>query len=174
MEAISAIDHVHHLPADAPAIPILADDQLLTDGHYRPERIALHPGRPLPRLATLHETGHYLDDLVLPPDTTLASGGAATAPWRDTVVQSQAIQNLRALAEDPSIGGASAHIRYLLRFSETFARSYSQWVAVRSDDDSLLDELGRAQLQLSYSEHWDSDDFQPIGAALDDLFAEWT
>ena len=62
-----------------------------------------------------------------------------------------------------------AHVEYLLGPRELFARTYCQYVAVRSGDPDLQRELEKS-LEPDYREQWHEDDFTPIAGALDDLF----
>lgn len=76
------------------------------------------------------------------------------------------------------------HTRYLLDPRELFARSYAQWIATRSGRSWLLDMVMLADSPLPpiwqlapgsrapYEPHqWVAEDFEPIAAALDELFA---
>jgi hypothetical protein len=170
-EAVSttaAAAQVHVVPAGAKPIRAEVADDLPWDGHYAPDLIRVHSGRPRRGLALLHELGHYLDDQCLPTTTSPASTGPELADWRRHVKESDATAALHqdALAADPCI---QTHSRYLLRYSEAFARSYAQWVTLRSGSVDLLDELADAQAVLHYGQ-WGNDDFQTIATALDAYF----
>ena len=66
-------------------------------------------------------------------------------------------------------------LNYLIRPEELLARSYAQFLAVRSDRDMLRAELHRHQIRheivggMSISLQWDSKSFEPIMDALDSM-----
>lgn len=62
------------------------------------------------------------------------------------------------------------HVRYLLTRHETFARSYSQYIAVKSKDPVLLKQLEAIWNEPIYPSQWAEDDSAPIENALDALF----
>lgn len=87
------------------------------------------------------------------------------------------------------------HLRYLLSTEETFARSYAQYVVIRSGDPAALAELRMMQKAASYGDVagsapfngkpmgqepvtgswdyptvWQDKDFEPIAAAFDAMF----
>jgi hypothetical protein len=168
-EAVAAVEDVHAFPDHSRVIPVSADDSLLTEARYTPSLIRIHPERPRRRIALLHEVGHFLDDQVL-----VAHGRATSSPllepWRRAVLRSDAILRLRELARSPPVTSAGQHLNYLLRFTETFARTYVQWIALRSRSGVLLEEVGEAQIALNYGEFWAFDDFDEIAEALDEAF----
>lgn len=111
--------------------------------------------------------------------------------WRQAVTNSRAVQTLKTWREAPRqqrgvapTGDVPAyldfdHLRYLLQTHEVFARSYSQYIAVRSKDPAGLAELKKLQARAkpgsqgvfpAYPEQWDDDDFEPIAQAFDRLF----
>jgi hypothetical protein len=169
--ALSAVDEVHRFPPSSPAISVRADASLLIEASYAPDEIRIHPERPRRCLALLHELGHFIDDQVLLEDKR-ATGAVELEQWRRAVLRSDAIASLRETAAAPPAETARQHLLYLLRFTETFARSYVQWICARSGEDRLLTELGDAQLKLFYGEYWSFDDFEEIGVAMDALFRE--
>lgn len=69
---------------------------------------------------------------------------------------------------------SASHGRYLQQPKEAFARAYSQYVAVKSSDPKIKEELRVRQAKASkdndFSDHWQDDDFKPIEKALDDFF----
>jgi hypothetical protein len=169
-DAIAAVHAVHPFPNDAPAIAVEADSTLLTEARYTPEVIRIHPVRPRRRIALLHEVGHFIDDQVLVPGAR-ATGSPELESWRRAALRSDAILELREMWRAPSSGLAVAHIEYLLRFTETFARSYVQWIGMRSGHDSVLSEIGAAQEAMDYREFWAFSDFEEIAAEMDVILA---
>jgi hypothetical protein len=53
-----------------------------------------------------------------------------------------------------------------------FARSFEQWVALRSGDPALVAEIHNKWRTLNYStdHYWTDDEFTPIAEALDEYF----
>lgn len=60
-------------------------------------------------------------------------------------------------------------LEYLLNPEEVLARSYSQWIALRSGSSLLRQQLD-VRRRSPYPEHWDDDDFEQIAEAFDALF----
>lgn len=61
---------------------------------------------------------------------------------------------------------------YYLRREEQWARAYAQYIATRSADPLLLEQLDaiRTSAHAVYrASQWSDDDFSAIGAAIDDL-----
>ena len=98
--------------------------------------------------------------------------------WADAVgasIPTQYLQAVRTLNHPDITPEMVTHIDYLLRPREQFARTYAQWVATRTGDRTLLDQLAVFQGAENYTlraYQWPDDDFTPIGAALDDIFRE--
>lgn len=142
-----------------------------------------------------HEFTHFLDFADMRLESRLVDGttsaipfasqrGHATDAWKavyDAWENSNAVQSFRSMARESGRNWTShtGHIfskpsreqirSYWLNEQELFARSVSQWAAVRSGDPEMLADLAK------YTEHgfpaqWADDDFEPIGKALDDLF----
>jgi SPP1 gp7 family putative phage head morphogenesis protein len=57
-----------------------------------------------------------------------------------------------------------SHINYLLKREELFARSYEQWIAIRSGEPDLLEQIAGSK------RYWPEDTFGPIAAELDKIF----
>lgn len=154
-------------------------------------------GRQLhPHLTLWHEVGHWLDVLALSATPGRLASGANhpdLRAWRDAVERSDAIRTMRQWLHEPRwITGPdgrlapnprrpthteNGHIAYLLTPEEMFARAYAQWIATRSQHAAGLTELARV-LDVAqtdpydpYRRQWSDDDFAPIAAALDRLFA---
>lgn len=116
----------------------------------------------------------------------------ALAEWRNAVTNSKAVQTLKTWREAPRAQRGTTtpsgdipqhldydHLRYLLQTHEVFARSYAQYIAVRSADPIGLAELRKLQGQgrpgsqgifPAYPRQWEDEDFAPIADAFDRLF----
>jgi hypothetical protein len=176
---ITAVDAVHVIPDTAPALPVALDAQLLVPGRYRVAAdgtgtLTLHPACARPGITLLHEIGHYLDHAVFGDGARWGSTGERFNAWRNGVASSGAVERLRAFVVSPPVPELARAYSYLLLQEELWARSYAQWVAVRSGHDTLLDELGSSLSALSYPEQWGFEDFAPIADEIDAFFEEMT
>ena len=66
-----------------------------------------------------------------------------------------------------------ARVSYLLDYNEMWARSYAQYIALRSEKPLLLRQLSPVSalpVSLHQLLQWESDDFVPILDAIDALF----
>lgn len=122
-------------------------------------------------LAAIHEVGHLLDHRGIDTSDGFASGdNLLLEAWRSAARSSEAYQWLES-----EFGPET----YLTRYEEVWARSYAQWVATRSNDATLLRQIvqsrGTDPESPDVYRQWAPADFEPIGAAIDDLFRrlEW-
>ena len=146
----------------------------------------------------LHETGHWIDHMMMGVPRRFASpeyvthelstpDAEAIANWRKVVKESDAMKELLEFpggsvdveyTHEGIQGFASYYygfnfLRKASSWKETFARSYAQWVAYKSDDQGLrsyydkrLTEIVGGAAPLT----WEWDDFQPVADAMDDIF----
>jgi hypothetical protein len=137
-------------------------------------------------LTCVHEVGHFLDHMGDGDRRTnfTSQGGQIMDEWRDAVKNSRAIMELEKAYQDGhfsvvdpdgnpvQIPISREHARYLLSPSEIFARSYSEYVAKRTQDAILLRQVEDVLNDPSdyYPRLWDDDDFEPIAQAFDRLF----
>jgi hypothetical protein len=139
-------------------------------------------------LTLAHEVGHWLDHQTIggrgkyaSPDHDIMQG------WRDAIAGSDAAQDLLDKMLNPqnhevdivySFGTISStpsvrYLRYLTNDKEMWARSYAQYVAHRSGNRTMLDQVDKEREDKMYgSSQWDSDDFEPIAQAMDQLFED--
>lgn len=106
----------------------------------------------------IHEIGHYIDDYMDMWDSGLQR------EWASAIAQTPEYKNLK------SKEGNNDYVDYLLDRRELWARSYTQYVATRSQDPTLLEWLQREQLHYSYKEHWKDESFEPVAKAIDGIF----
>jgi len=192
-----------HKVAGLPVISVVADRRV-KEPRFRPCRVGEpfitnpkivvpHYGEEIqgPRVlaSLLHETGHAIDMLAFGNREVLFASETHIAwnDWRLSVMRSAHIKDLRSKASSPpcipgvdpckyDIDYEASALRNLL-FHEIWARSYAQYIAVKCDDQDLVDML-RSPLELTYPEHvdhwvprqWDDEDFQPVEASIDALF----
>jgi hypothetical protein len=136
------------------------------------------------RLYLWHELGHYIDDRWLGGDRGYGSERAARnlpipaaglelQELMDLVQSSEVARQLRELREDPNANWGA--IDYLLRGREIFARAFSQYVATKLDDREVAGVLtgyaGHEKTRGTSYLQWTPEEFRPIEAAFDRLFA---
>jgi hypothetical protein len=128
--------------------------------------LTVDSSRPFWRLAVVHEVGHFLDHQgIRPADSFASATHFLLNGWRTVTQASAAIRHLLA------VQGPNA---YLTQIEELWARSYAPWVALRSRDPHLLTEVvesrGTDRDVPRFFRQWDDSDFEPIAAAIDQLF----
>jgi len=183
-QALKAIDRVHNLgDVRLPIIPVIRD----TTGdlgeikieHGKPVHLAVARHGPHPGLTLLHEVGHLLEKLVIPGHREGRrdwDSDPATAEWIQTVRHSLTVKSLGRRFDDSREAkrqGQANLYAYHLRNDELWARSYAQYVALRSGDQKFLDQARANQTKNddgTYTElQWRDDDFTAIAAAIDHL-----
>lgn len=197
-EALAAIDRVHGDGA-LPQLPVRLTRGRAEIGGYRfsnrdgtPLRLELSQHSDHPHLTTAHEIGHFLDHQALGERGRYASESGSLEDLMSIIGQSAAIKALRS-----RVGRQSARVRmpdgslrqhrvlpryvnYLLRPSEMFARAYAQYIAAKSGNAVLTQQVDDARRTLLsgkvYHSQWDGDDFTAIGEAFDRLLRRkrWT
>lgn len=187
-EAAAAVDEVHG-DGTLPEIPVVRIVSFETEGgftHYgnggppvgiTVNRLGDHQGFTL-----THEIGHFLDYSGIGVNQQFASvSDAVMQEWRDAIEASAVVKRLRELEAIPSVtlpGGATLPVdpldlEYLLSPTELWARSYSQYIATRSGNAVLIEQLaklrGITDPVFSLGQ-WTDEEFEPIAAAIDKLF----
>jgi len=185
--AIAAIDRVHGdgslptIPIRLAALPRSASDdrvcrgQFVTDLDGRPITILIEVAESHRTFAAVHEIGHFIDFAGIGQHGRFASSAAPVLnEWRRVVARSRAIQDLVGLTTSLSRGVHVEHVEDLLDPVEIWARSYSQYIALRSRSLELLASLDafrtRAPVVMYYPQQWEDDDFEPIDEAIEWLF----
>jgi hypothetical protein len=170
---LATIDAVHGDGALPPlpvrwgilAVGLVAEFRSSFD-HVEAISLTINPNRARWMLAAVHEIGHFLDHQGIDPTNEPASRRHPNLDeWRQRVRESTAIRILARLVGPED---------YLMRFEELWARSYVQWIAIRSGDPTLLHQVvesreSRPADPIFYGQ-WDAADFDPIGDAIDRLF----
>lgn len=121
-----------------------------------------------PELTVAHEIGHFLDFSGMPGDG-FQSEIQSVAEMRRLVEALEASPTAQAIARLDDRRKRS----YLLNGSEMFARSYSQYIAWRSGDERMREQLDRilqSDRAASRLTQWGHGEFAPIAAAFDELF----
>lgn len=148
-------------------------------------KIALNRKSPHPEFTLAHEIGHFIDHKGLPGSYMSSEYHPVMEKWRKAVMDSPEIQWLQQLSNGSSqvvIEGnvhriPKDYISYLLRRREIWARSYSQWISMKSGDKKLVDQLKAeinqdAKRQLPLPGQWREENFGPIAEAIEELFKQ--
>lgn len=181
---IGAIDRVHgdgELPVVVVELTLLppgqaADYTFLQSGEPTSIRVSRIATRP--ELAFVHEVGHLLDHQALGSDRSRFASEVEPEleDWRLIARRSDAVRTLVRYKLDPAGVPADLqpYLTYLLSDEEVFARSYAQWIALRSGDATLQAQVASRRQRkpdtLFIPLQWDDDDFEPIAATLDRTF----
>lgn len=147
------------------------------EGYYKatpPRVIAVARSAKRPGLAFVHEVGHLLDNHAFGDGTRFASStNAQLTDWRGAVTASTAFRSLQSLKDDYRNTIFAGHLAYLLTREELWARSYTQFISLKSGDAQLAAELDQVRIRngpVYISRHWDNNDFAPIADAISTLF----
>lgn len=183
--AVAAIDSVHGDGA-LPELPVKTGAMKSRYGHYKytvnkdrtPVEIKISTSAPHPSMTTAHEVGHFLEAKGLLPASGNPLAMTKVLAFEQVTRDSAAMKQLDNLfsgreklktTSGYEYGADLKYLRYLKRSEEVWARAYAQYIAVRSNDHVMLEELRRVQ-GSSYPTQWDDADFEPIAAAIDEMF----
>ncbi|SDH67528.1 hypothetical protein SAMN05421505_12036 [Sinosporangium album] len=200
------IDTVHKMPPGMPEITLAEETRPGYQGSYTGRRLLLNPHGEYPHLTVAHELMHYLDHRIgygkgeFLSDRDIAPGGILHSWWvaAGNSRMAQALRDLRNLPDgmpfvrrqsptgDYALTVDHDYIDYILSHREMLARSYAQWIALRTQDPKMLADLDRAidrygdhpivagtnidGLVTSYNQFWDLPDFTQIADELEDFF----
>lgn len=196
--ALDAINKVHS-DGDLPSIPIKTNNSKSAFGTYSLGWNGDSYGIKISgkygdhhELTLAHEIGHFLDHKGI----VAGSQDLATRIHPNDDVykflrasdKSKAVIKLKDMVENPSkyetkkvrklISGKEwvsttkvnvKYAKYMSSREEVWARAYAQYIATKSQDPTLLEQLRRDQGGF-YPKQWDDDDFIPISEAIDELF----
>lgn len=167
---LAAIDRVHD-DGLLPAVRVDAAPGRSAYGTFFPaqDRIGIMAHGPWPRMTTAHEVGHLLDYHVLGSAKTFASAAhPALQGWREAVHASASITSIVvSLKTARPVYNAA----YLLRDREIWARSYAQYIAQKSGDPKMQQQLDIIRGSTQFLQ-WSDADFAPIAAAIDHVFKD--
>lgn len=175
-DAIAIIDSVHG-DGDLPNLPVKAGKLQYGMGAYykmtpatsKPVEIKLNTDYEMPTSALIHEVGHFLDfaaiQKVAAKDQRITN---LLDRFSQVVNNTQAIQSIDALRNTP--GTDRRYLGYLRMKEEVWARAYTQYVAARSDNALLKNELSVMQAWPNHM-HWEDADFESVANVIDELFA---
>jgi len=174
------IDAIHTVE-NLPTIPVKASANVRFQGQYTYERyskkpisIALSKVSVNPELTIAHEIGHYIDHHAIGRSGVYASiDDALLDKWREAIASSQATAKMDDVLRNHADRFTRKKAAYYLEPWEQWARAYAQWIALRSNNATMLAQVKKitAHNHPAYaSSQWDDDDFAPIAAAMDDIF----
>lgn len=180
---LAAIEKVHG-DGELPNIPLKSSQSQAFQGEYRyytrsgePVSITLSTAASRNPEATIaHEIGHFLDHQGFGEKGKYSSvDDPLFAAWREAVGKSFATQRLQEILDSPlSDRSDKGRAKYYLDPWEQWARSYAQWLSVRSGDGVLRQQvqaiLTRKGSQPYSNSQWSDMDFHDIGLAIDDIF----
>lgn len=175
-EAIQIIDSVH-LDGDLPLIDLHFQPPHSRAGSYCPrlKEISIDVNAGNLHLSVCHEVGHFLDHQGLFPEHSekeyyrASEDAEEMREWREAVFQTTAYTSLVTIFNinfDP-------YIDDLIKERELWARSYAQYVALKSNDPRLLSQLQAVLHQedpLERFQQWTPDEFLPIIHCIDAIF----
>lgn len=189
--ALDAIDSVHG-DGQLPEIPVRTKSNIKALGQYvsyangKPVGIDMNGKGDQFELTLAHEVGHFLDQQAIGQTKIFASRSEPLlAGWRRVVQESQAVRTLRDMQENPSayervvLGGERTYtvrpdgryLNYLLSNEEIWARSYSQYIAERSGNTTMRQQVEIERGDTLYGQKlWSDEDFAPIAAEFDRVF----
>jgi SPP1 gp7 family putative phage head morphogenesis protein len=170
-ETIAAIDSVHHDGSMPTFKTIDGGASGGANGHFDPgnREIVVDPGRNTPKVTLAHEIGHAID-FTFGNQTSMASGADPDfKAWRKTIRQSQKHSDLTAFSRLLTPASKRKFTTYVQSWEEYWARSYSQYIAVKTQDPQMLQEIEfrRSSAGLPYHDQWDDADFVAIAQAID-------
>lgn len=195
---LDAIDAVHG-DGPLPRIPVVETTDAAYEAQFRysakgrPKEIAVSTQAKARQLSFAHEVGHFVELAGIPrsgsPAPTVRDwpNDAHLGEWYKEATASTPIKQLEALKSTPGRSvavtlpdGRAArvpvpykHLAYLLSPKEIWSRCYAQYIAVRSGDRTLLDQLNarrNATGAVELPTFWGDIDFRPLADAIDRLF----
>lgn len=157
-----------------------------------PVFIRLEPGSTRPEVTTAHEWGHFIDQqffgMGMNWGSTVADLNPAQhvlGPIMEALDQTPEIQQIRShighdLTLNVTVNGERKEINlldyedyhlYLLRPHEQFARAYAQWIALRSLNRPMMEQIdSEAGGTLMSPTQWTRGNFAPVAQAFDAVF----
>lgn len=178
---VKIIDGLHAIE-NLPKIAVVSSSSKSFQGRYsyksisgQPVSIALSSASVNPEMTVGHEIGHFIDHQAFGKAGVYSSShDAEFTAFRKAVDDSIASKTLQALFNKSTSRAEKKYINYYLSKPEQWARAYAQWVAVRSQNPAMLNQVARILNNTAtpfYSaSQWDSADFELIAAAIDDIF----
>lgn len=176
---LAEIDKLHSA-VELPDVPVKNSTSFKFQGHYsyqvggKPVAITISKASVNPELTAAHEIGHFIDHQALWDIGSYASvKSPRLAAWREAVDASAATTALKTALLTHVNSDVTKKASYYLSAWEQWARSYAQWVATRSNNTTMINQVKKITMHdhPAYSaSQWDDADFEPIAAAIDEIF----
>ena len=138
------------------------------DGRVSQTEIKISRAGEHPCMTTVHEIGHLIDAFGL-GDGFTTGVQAAKQPeikrWLETVMHTKSYRQLSEIQD--------SHAAYLRAPKELWARCYAQYIARRSNDPVLKEELDKmvnCMYNTMYHAQWTDDEFPEIMDVMDQIF----
>lgn len=172
--AIDQIAKVHGV-TNAIKVPVVSHPVLGSNGQYMvdhsgPLAIGVNPSALAPGSTTLHEVGHYLEMSVM------AGNRHGLRKIEEDPLMKEWLAAVRGTDTYAKLSGQAKgdrYVEYVLTPRELWARTYSQYIAVRSKDPALLAELDSTRRgQIKLPTQWPDAEFEPVARELDALFTK--
>lgn len=174
---LESIDGVHG-DGNLPEIPVINDNWDNALGYYDPRGpIGIQPNGPWKALTLTHEIGHFLDHRGAGSMRRFSSThDERWAGWRSAIARSEAVKELNKARARARGGAGGRYLDYLLTLEELWARSYAQYITLRSGHPRLVSDLQRLRDRAGNSKgqyrQWADDDFEDIANAMDELMED--
>lgn len=167
IDAIAKVHSVSRMPN------VVIRDQLMEDGYgeFNPNTniVNLDPRASYQQVATIHELAHMLEHHALPPDSL--------DTWFEAVQDSPSYRSLFGLrvgdvvrVGDLDIEVEGGMLGYLANYREVWARSYTQYIATKTQSERLLEQIKEIQSTEIPMQYWDKEEFEPIMNEIEKLF----
>ncbi len=143
-----------------------------------PYTIQLNPNGSHVELSLIHEVGHFLEWQAIPKSgfgQRSFKGDPLFAVWLQAVRESQNVNRLLDLRDaeaEESLVQKTAN--YLLDEQELWARSYSEYIAVKMLSPALLQQIAAENKvimgNIQLKPYWNTADFHSVQSAIDAIF----
>lgn len=196
--AVDAINKVHG-SKNMPTIPINVTSNISrANGNFQPAYedkdvfIGINVEGDDLEITLVHEVGHFIDyrgigktKMTAGTEDGYSSTEKIFSEWNTAIDNTEAIQKLKKLQSNPTSSTVEVnskgktynlnvdppYVSYLLEKKEIFARSYAQYIAVRSGDTTLLSQINaKANNERGYPSQWKAEDFEEVAIAMDNIF----
>lgn len=176
-----------HGRGNLPSIPIVKNNRIKADGEFRylvpsgqVTGIHINMKHNNPEISILHEYGHYIDMKAfskIGAEFATSLNNPMLNGLFDALNKSKCVTALRREVSRASVSKEiSEYLKYLLKPKELFARSYSQYIATKSGNPTLLTQLNNERASSLFKMLWDDDDFIEIMREFDIIMMglKWT
>ncbi len=181
-DAMESINAIHGVPVDMKSLSVKANGKSVL-GEYvygettkAPFEFRLTTKGPHPRMTMMHEMGHYLDHHGIGTKGQFeSSSGKQAKTVMAKLKKSNAYEKLTKDRQQYLRKGNKEmvrHLDYLMEDEELFARSYSQYIASKSSDRTIKNELQQMQKDTFLSTQWSDEDYKPIMDEMDKMFSD--